>query len=399
MPHDFEGSRRRSMRSRAIPPRDQEHSGDRPATDPQTDRRRLNVLALTKYEDLAASSRYRFLNYVPLLAERGVDVTTEPLLSNSYVERRQSNQRAGLNEIARAFLNRVKIVLKSRNFDVIWVEGELFPRLPALFERMLRRFDVPYVVDIDDAIFHAYDRHPSALFRAVMGRKVDVVMRRASAVIAGNAYLADRARAAGATNVVLVPTAIDHTAYRSIAGPRHDAKRRNGTDLTVGWIGSPVTAHYLRSVEGGLARFMSRHRSNLVLVGAGNFDLGVKPVDIRPWSPQRELTDIASFDIGIAPLVDGDWERGKCGLKAIQYMGMGVPVVASDCGALPTIIGEPASGLLFRDDDEFYSCLDRLAEDADLREHLGQNGRRRVAREYSIHRWAGIVADTLQHAS
>lgn len=396
MPHDFEGGRRRGVND------DDGSHQDLPAigiADRRPAGRRLRVLALTKYEDLAASSRYRFLNYMPLLEEQGIDIVTEPLLSNSYVERRQAEQRAGFSEIAQAFLHRVKIVLRSRRFDVIWVEGELFPRLPAIFERVLKRLNVPYVVDIDDAIFHAYDRHPSKVYRAFMGRKVDIVMRRASAVIAGNAYLADRARAAGASNVVLVPTAIDHTAYRSSARHTRAGARPKSDALTVGWIGSPVTAHYLRSVERGLSRFLSRHNSNLVLVGAGDFSLNVQPVDIRPWSPQRELSDIASFDIGIAPLIDGAWERGKCGLKAIQYMGMGVPVVASDCGALPSILGEPASGLLYHDDDEFFSCLDRLAESPELRVHLGENGRERVATHYSIHKWAGIVGDTLRQSA
>ena len=400
MPHDFEGSRRRSASGELATPGGHELDDiSAAATDFRGAKNRLRVLALTKYENMAASSRYRFLNYLPLLEAHGIDITTEPLLSNSYVARRQTNQRASFREVVKAFLGRIKVVLKSRRYDVIWVEGELFPRLPAIFERILRRLDIPFVVDIDDAIFHAYDRHPSKVYRSVMSRKIDIVMSRASAVVAGNAYLAERARAAGAANVVLVPTAIDHMAYSSAATPAQAKKQMNGRQLTVGWIGSPVTAHYLRTVEPALARFTDKRNSKLVLVGAGDVDLNVDRLDKRSWSPQSELADIASFDIGIAPLADGAWERGKCGLKAIQYMGMGVPVVASDCGALPSIVGEPASGLLYRDDEEFYACLNLLAEDADLRAELGRNGRRRVASEFSIHRWAGIIADTLRTAS
>jgi glycosyltransferase involved in cell wall biosynthesis len=400
MPHDFDGTRRRGGSGGAVAACDQGNGCENGAVArPRVARKRLNVLALTKYEDLAASSRYRFLNYIPLLEHLGVEVVVEPLLSNNYVQRRQSNQHVGLREIARAFLRRVSILLRSRRFDMVWVEGELFPRLPAVVERLFSRFRIPYVVDIDDAIFHAYDRHPSAFYRSLMGRKIDVVMSRANAVIAGNAYLAERARAAGARKVVLVPTAIDHTVYRSAAGRQRPVAERNGEALTIGWIGSPVTAKYLRSVERALARFTAQRMSDVVLVGAGEFDLNVERLVKRPWSAERELSDIASFDIGIAPLVDGAWERGKCGLKAIQYMGMGVPVVASNCGALPSIIGEPASGLLYREEEEFYSCLDRLSQDADLRNHLGENGRRRVAEEYTIHRWSEIVADTLRGAA
>lgn len=401
MPHDLEGSRRRGADTAMAEAPDggtAKRNSDRMSRAGGADP--LKVLALTKYDNMAASSRYRFLNYVPLLEASGIDVTVAPLLSNDYVARRQTNRRVRWPEVGGAFLRRFRTILKSRRFDVVWLEGELFPKLPALIERLLNQLDIPFVVDIDDAIFHAYDHHPSTLYRAMMGRKIDVVMSRAQAVIAGNAYLARRAQQAGARHVVQVPTAIDHVAYLSALGEERPAASRKNGQLTIGWIGSPVTAHYLRHLEEPLAQFTNERESDLVLVGAGDVDLKVDRLVKRPWSPQRELSDIASFDIGIAPLADGAWERGKCGLKAIQYMGMGVPVVASDCGALPAILGEqPATGLLYRDDAEFYDCLDRLAEDRGLRSQLGENGRRRVEEEYSIHRWAGIVADTLRGAA
>ncbi len=92
-------------------------------------------------------------------------------------------------------------------FDLLWIEGEIFPRLPATVERVLGALKVPYVIDLDDAIFHTYDRHPHIAFRTLLGRKIDAVFGNARAVMAGNQYLADRALAAGARQVVTVPTA------------------------------------------------------------------------------------------------------------------------------------------------------------------------------------------------
>lgn len=348
----------------------------------------LRVLALTKYGRRAASSRHRFLQYIPHLAKRGITVTPRPLLSNSYVEALFSGKRANPVEIAASFAGRVSALLSARSFDLLWIEGEVFPRLPATAERILGAFDIPYVIDLDDAIFHTYDRNPHIAFRKLLGRKVDIVFRNAVAVMAGNAYLAGRAIAAGAPQVVTVPTAIDHRAYER-------AERTESSDIVFGWIGSPGTAGYLRTVETELAELCRALPASLCLIGVEPDDPPRPHTICRPWAEDTEIAELAACDIGLAPLSDGPWERGKCGLKAVQYMAAGIPVLAANVGALPDIVVHGETGFVYSSGEEFTAFAKQLAQDAALRRKMGTAGRARVAAHYSVHRWVDAVANLL----
>ncbi len=348
----------------------------------------IRVLALTKYGRRAASSRYRFLNYIPLLAERGVLVTPVPLLSDGYVERLFAGRRAPLADLARSFLRRVSAVSSLYRFDLLWIEGELFPRFPALAERLLGALKFPYVVDLDDAIFHTYDRHPHIFFRKVLGRKIDVVLSGAAAVTAGNQYLAERAVRTKAQRVVIVPTAVDDRAYAGI-------ERFDRDTLTFGWIGSPGTAQYLKTVQAELDRLCRSLPAKARLIGIAPGGCASPDIIFRPWNEETEIEELALCDIGIAPLFDGPWERGKCGLKAIQYMASGIPVLAANVGVSPSLVVHGETGFLYRDGAEFTAFARQLASDRQLRRKMGAAGRRRVASSYSVHGWVEVVRDLL----
>ena len=254
----------------------------------------LKVLALSKYDRQGASSRHRILNYIPYLQQRGVAVTSLPLLSDAYVQRRLRGGRTDLFDIAGSFARRLVALCRSRRFDLLWIEGELFPRLPATAERLLSLGGLPYVVDLDDAIFHTYDQHPRFLVRYLLGRKVDVVLRRAALVIAGNSYLADRARSAGAAHVVVIPTRVDERAY-----PLVD---RDATQpLTFGWIGSTATSRYLATITAELEELCRTLPAQLRLIGLDQPPFNLSNVVTRPWSEATEAQELAYCDIGLAP--------------------------------------------------------------------------------------------------
>ena len=353
----------------------------------------INVLALTKYPRLAASSRHRFLDYIPLLAERNVQVASVPLLSERYVKRRLSGERTDYVDVTRSYTSRlIELISRSTHFDVLWIEGELFPRFPAIFERLLQGFGRPFVIDLDDAIFHTYDLHPSWLVRSLLGRKIDVVLGHATAVTAGNDYLADRARLAGARRVAVVPTTVDELAYGMAA---HSA----GDQLSFGWIGSSYTQHYVQTVGQQLRELCYSLPATLRLIGVEQIDFACPNVVLRPWDEGTQIEEIAHCDIGLAPLFDGPWERGKCGLKAIQYMAAGIPVLAADVGVLPRIVSHGQTGFVYRDGAEFASFARKLASDEKLRMEMGMAGRERVASHFSIRRWAKTVCDLLIEAA
>jgi glycosyltransferase involved in cell wall biosynthesis len=340
----------------------------------------MRLLILTRYDRLGASSRLRMLQYVEHLEAGGIQCTISPLLPAAYVERLYATGRRSILALVADYLRRARILFRVGDYDQVWIEKELFPSAPATAERLLARLGVPYVVDYDDAVFHSYDRSRSFVKRLLLGGKIDVVMAKARTVIAGNAYIAERARAAGASDVRIVPTVVDHRSYRR--RPPAESGR-----LTIGWIGSPATQHFLALVAAPLVEVCRRHNARLLLVGAQPsvarwFD-GID-VEIRRWSEDSERDDVAEMDIGIMPLEDGPWERGKCGYKLIQYMAGGVAVCASPVGVNVDIVSNSRSGLLASTDEEWTQALELLAANGVMRREMQDNGLEAVRRHYSV---------------
>ncbi|HET9725953.1 MAG TPA: glycosyltransferase [Gemmatimonadales bacterium] len=314
----------------------------------------MKVLALTRYGRLGASSRLRFYQYLPRLEQSGIAVTVAALSSDEYVAQLYAGRRPGWASIAADYVRRAGRLTSLGAYDLLWLEKELFPGAPALAERLLSRTGPPYVVDYDDATFHRYDRSGNPVLRHGWPHKIDVVMREAALVIAGNRYLAERARAAGARRVEILPTVVDLDRYPVRPPP-------GGQPFTVGWMGTPVTQRYLAPVAPALADVVASG-GRVRLVGADRLPAGLAApgAELRPWSEEGEANDILEFDVGIMPLDDTEWERGKCGYKLLQYMASRRPVVASRVGVNPEIVEQGVSGLLASTPEEWRAALTRL---------------------------------------
>jgi glycosyltransferase involved in cell wall biosynthesis len=203
----------------------------------------MNVLLLSRYGRLGASSRLRSYQYLPFLKDHGINVTVSALLGDWYIEELYGGRRAPSTYILRAYIYRLLDLLRAKQFDVLWIEAELFPWLPAWVERILIGLGVPCVVDYNDAIYHRYELHSNPVIRRILGRKIDSIMGRVSLVIVGNRYLAWRAKQAGATWVECIPTVVDLARYERKTEQQSDR-------FTIGWIGSPTTAQYLQVSSG-----------------------------------------------------------------------------------------------------------------------------------------------------
>ncbi len=348
---------------------------------------RLRVLLLSRYGARGASSRVRSFQYLPSLRAEGIDVTPAPLFDDGYLERIYAGRRPAWGSIAAAYGARVRRLLGGRRYDVVWVEKELFPWLPARADLALARRARALVVDYDDAIFHRYDAHPRGWVRRLFGRKIDRVMAAADLVVVGNDYLGDRARSAGARRIEILPTVVDTARY--VPAP----SGRDG--FTVGWIGTPRTSRYLAAVAPALAAAKVR----VLLVGAAEDALAELDVERRPWTEDAEVELLQSIDAGIMPLPDEPFERGKCGYKLIQYMACGKPVVATPVGVNREIVADGANGFLAESEGEWRGALERLAGDADLRAELGANGRRLVEERYSLAATRARLAALLREAA
>jgi glycosyltransferase involved in cell wall biosynthesis len=339
----------------------------------------MRILALTRYERLGSSSRVRFYQYFPYLQSQGLNITSASFFNDEYVRRIYAGRRIGAAMIFIAYIKRLLVLFRSMQYDLLWIEKELFPYLPAWSEQLLAFFKIPYVVDYDDAVFHRYDMHKSAIVRRFLGHKIDNVMRRAALVIAGNEYLAERARQAGAKRVEYLPSVVDVNSYAEPKGPA-------GTSFRIGWIGSPVTAPYLSHLREALTRLSHETDIHVTVIGAENeTPFPEVPTTRLAWNETIERSLGEMFDVGIMPLVDGPFERGKCGYKLVQYMAGGIPVIASPVGINQNIVEPGVNGYLAASTEEWLTAFQNLIRHEDLRSRLGKAGRKKAEEMYNLH--------------
>lgn len=352
----------------------------------------ISVLFLTRYDRQGPSTRYRFLQYFDALREYGIRAEYSPLFDNSYIGNLYANGRARRLDFFRAFTRRLAALPKANRFDLVVVEKELVPYLPPVLEKWLSTAKVPWVVDFDDAIFHTYDQHSRGSIRWVLGAKIPTVMRGARAVIAGNRYIAEYARSVGARRVEVIPTVIDLSKYPT-------RRRASGAGFTIGWIGSPTSTSQLEAIAPALAEVCADGRGRVVLVGASEVELPGVPVEFVEWSEATEVDSICGFDVGIMPLEDGPWERGKCGFKLIQYMASWLPVVASPVGVNRELVKEGVNGFTAVSHSEWVHSLTTLRDQPKQAMEMGEAGRRDVEQRYHIGATVPHLAAVLRAAS
>jgi len=349
----------------------------------------MNLLILTRYDRLGASSRLRIMQYLPYLKAAGITVRIDPFFESAYLERLYAKQ-STTTAAFRAYRHRLWQMLHRHRPDAIWLEKELFPWLPWAIERLFLPHGVPVISDYDDAIFHNYDLHRMTLVQKIFGQKIDHLMGTSAVVLAGNAYLADRALKSGAAEVRIVPTVVDTEVYDAAAHAPQDRK------LRIGWIGTPSTwTQYGAPMMPMLGSLAAEMDAKIVAVGAGSAAHPEAVLEIWPWSEDREVVDVRALDIGIMPLDDTPWSRGKCGYKLIQYMACGLPVVASPVGVNTDIVEHGVNGFLASNETEWRQALSTLLQDSDLRRRMGAAGRRKVETQYSLQVWGPRVARML----
>jgi glycosyltransferase involved in cell wall biosynthesis len=306
----------------------------------------------------------RCYQYQAPLAQEGIEMEILPLFGDDYVQALYSQTGRGAATLS-AFARRFRRLLDISGYDAIWIEKEMLPWLPAFMELALLPRHSTIILDFDDAVFHRYDMHASAVVRAVFGHKLDRLMARADLVLAGNAYLADRARSAGAPKVSIVPTVVDLNRYQPLPPRVPDV-------VTVGWIGSPNTAHYLSMVKPVINALERESPLKAVAIGARPDQVAGSPFTAVAWTEESEVDS------------DSPWERGKCGYKLIQYMALGLPVVASPVGVNVELLAGGGNGFLAASDHEWKKAISTLISNPDLRRSMGRAGRKLVESHYSV---------------
>ncbi len=352
----------------------------------------LRVLALTRYDDLGSSSRVRVLQYRPHLAKRGITVEVQPLFSNESLQRLYRDGRRSKMDLVAALMQRLDAVTRKSRADVVWLQQELFPYLPAGLETTLLA-GCPYVIDFDDAQQLYYQAHRSATVQRLYGDKIARLMRAAAAVVVGSDSQGAYAREAGAKAVHLVYSAVDTERFAQAAA------QPLPTPFRVGWIGTPMTAEQsLHILREPLKRFLAETDASATFMGMDAPQLPDLPGTRVPWREAAEPEFMAGISVGLCPLDDSPWTRGKSGYKIIQYMSAGRAALTSPVGIAAQIVRAGETGLHCRTGDDWYNGLMSLYRNPAQCAAFGAAARNDAVKIYDTRIAANALCDILTDA-
>ena len=376
----------------------------------------MKILYLTKYTRLAGSSRMRSYQYFPYLEKAGMQVTVKSFFDDAYLKDFYAGKK-NISAILKSYVKRLGVLFSVFSYDRVVIEKEIFPFLPAWAEWMLKQLGIQYIVDYDDAIFHNYDQSSNPIIKKFLANKIAKVMRFSGTVVAGNQYLADYATRSGAKNIEIIPTVIDLERYPVknsdshlklppnviLSGVEGRAGERSASEnnqkFVVGWIGTKTTfeKHLLPCKDWIKALQIQDPNIRFHIVGiTEDMDLG-KNVQYIRWTEDTEVAEILKMDIGLMPLQDSKWEKGKCAYKLIQYAACGIPGVASDVGMNKEVCIDGETGFIATSNEEWKERILFFKNEIEERLRMGTNARKLVEQKYCIQvtseKWIKILKE------
>jgi len=343
-------------------------------------------------KDRSPGQRFRFEQYLDYLDQHGFQCDFSPLLNerDDKIFYGPGNYFRKLLILLNSYVKRTKNLLNARKYAVIFVFREAVYTKTTFFERQFAKRS-KVVFDFDDSIWlqNVSEANKRFAFLKNAGKTKDIIGY-SHLVIAGNEYLANYARRFN-RNVVIVPTTIDTKEYQRAELPAKDGR------VCIGWSGSTTTIQHFNYAVEALKIIKKKYGDRVVIrvIGDGNYrneELGIQGL---PWNKATEIADLSAIDIGIMPLPDDEWSKGKCGLKGLQYMALEIPTIMSPVGVNETIIKDGENGMLASTTGEWVKKLSVLIEDEALRKRLGKAGRETVVAEYSVEAWKDNYVELL----
>jgi glycosyltransferase involved in cell wall biosynthesis len=328
------------------------------------------------------SQRYRFEQYLPFLEEQGFRFTWSYLLDEKDDKTFYSigNTFAKARILLKTILIRNRDVKRFKDFDIIFIQREASFLGTSRYEQKAFESGAKVIFDFDDSIWMPDTSPGNRKWQWIKKpTKLYENLKYATVVIAGNSYLANEAKKINA-NTVIIPTTIDTTIHKPMPEKRADKT------ITIGWSGSISTIKHFESIEPVLQKLRSKYGEKIrfKMIGQTSYHHPTLNVVSVPWSERTEVEELNSFDIGIMPLPNDEWSKGKCGLKGLSYMACGVPAVMSNGGVNAEIISNGINGFLATTETEWFDVLCRLIENGELREKIGKAGRQTVIDRYSV---------------
>ena len=356
---------------------------------------RVGFLALQE-PGISPGQRYRVEAFLPALRQRGISVRYDWVLDRDDLRVFYGHEPA-IRKAAvavSALSRRARSLVRAGDVDVWLVQREAF-FLGNHWGEWLASLRAPVIYDFDDAVWiRAMSAANSRYAWLKNVEKIPRVVALAHTVLAGNAYLAAWA-GAYSKHVTVVPTCVDTDVFAPVRPPRADGA------VVIGWSGSPSTIEHLRPLLPVLERLAARVGNRVAFRVMGDPTFRHEPLGLQgeAWTPAAELSLLRGMDIGLMPLPDDQWTRGKCGLKGLVSMAMGAASVMSPVGVNTEIVTPGEDGFLPQSDDEWLDVLERLVDDHELRARLGAAGRRTVVDRYSVSRWAPVLGDLIETAA
>ncbi len=342
------------------------------------------ILFITPYPfDQAPSQRFRFEQYFNALKGNHFNIDFYPFVSSSsYHKLYKAGHFFGkFILLITGFINRIRTMIRVPRADFIFIHREITPIGPPVFEWIIAKvFRKKIIYDFDDAIWGTDNLNESKLEKLIRWRsKVRYICRWSYRVSCGNEYLCAFARQYNSA-VVCNPTTIDtsalHTSEMNTSGKEK---------ITIGWTGSHTTLKYLKTIESVLAELEKKYPALEVLIIANEKpELKIQSLKYVPWTKDTEVEDLQKIDIGIMPLPDDEWTKGKCGFKALQYMALEIPSVVSSVGVNINIIDHGINGFQASTQSEWFNFLELLINNVSLRMEMGKSGREKVIESYSV---------------
>jgi glycosyltransferase involved in cell wall biosynthesis len=368
------------------------NSASQPTTtwcsDPGSEMAKIIFLVAHPVED--ASRRYRVQQFIPLLEQAGHECTVSEFSTPQLFRALHSRGQFTTKVLHTVYCSARRLVRLAdlSEFDLIIIHREVFPFLTPMLEKWVLKRHPNVMFSLDDATYAAHPdtaqmRHP-LLYRFKYGRDLSEIMRQSAHVIVGNSTLANYAKEFS-REVSVFPTVVDceKYTYKPVATPSAQA-------LTIGWMGSNSTAAYLSEIVTPLKQLAKNYprKVQFRFLGCKELNPDLPRASVSSFRLETELDDLRSLDIGLMPMPDTAWTRGKCAFKAIQYMAMGIPTVASPVGSTLDLIQHNSNGLLAQSERDWYDALELLVTDYAARQRLSTRGRETILKSYSLQVWA-----------
>lgn len=339
------------------------------------------VLVLCPYpERVAPSQRLKYEQYFGYLRQSGYEIVVSPFQTMAMwrIVFQRGRLFSKVIGVIGGYLRRALDLFRIPFYDGVYVSLNVTPLGPPLFERAVRLLARGMIYDIDDLVFLNRTSDVNRLASKIKGtNKPLYLMKHADHVITCTPYLDSFARRLNPHT-----TDISSTIDTDVYVPK--TSYANEHRLVLGWSGTFSNAPYLRLLDSVLVELRKRIDFKLLVIGVPDFKVDGLEVEVLPWREITEVADLSQIDIGLYPLPDEGWVYGKSGLKALQYMGLGIPTVATAIGTISRIIEDGVSGYLVRTPEEWLERLYELATAPDLRARLGKNGRACVEERFSI---------------